>query len=385
MIHFIYIHLVIGILFWTNQCHGFITNQPKPLFLFGKNTLVSFRPNAAAPTSTSLFMESNTYSSTYSGSNNSDIIKRPLNQPLPNQIPNLDSSASKLAKEFYTMMDEFAQFTPIDIQSVNSPRYRALYEGVLAGANEPKVMNAFCIVFEDYLPIRLAGRMIYKHLKSVMARSIREREEIEQKLVNNIGVELHTIDNGRRLFSLAIMDDLDEADGKLSLQDLIDSGIVEMVIELLEFESFDAFIEQIEKNEDGKITFESFMVGLQKCTSSTGSDDECEVICDLDEVLIEVVARMEPKEKAKRRESAPVREKKHSDQYDSMVKSFEQWEGLIPTSGDGRLIQVLDGCFSGAKNEKIVAALKTVYMDYSALRIGGDLVFKLMRKLVERK
>ena len=381
--HFLQIPLTIGVLFWFTHCDGFTTNQPG-LFFSRRNVSVSFCPKAVAPTSTLLFMEGNTYSSTYSNNNN-DIIKRPLKQPLPNQIPNLDSSASKLAKEFYTMMTEFAQFTPIDIQSVNSPRYRALYEGVLAGANEPKVMNAFCIVFEDYLPIRLAGRMIYKHLKSVMERSIREREEIEQKLVENIGVELHTIDNGRRVFSLAIMDDLDEGDGKLSLQDLIDSGIVQMVVELLEFESFDAFIEQIEKNEDGKITFESFMVGLQKCTSNNGSDEECDLICDLDKVLMEVVTRMEPIEKLKRQESAPIREKKHSDQYDFMVKSFEQWEGLIPTSGDGRLIQVLDGCFSGAKNQKIVAALKTVYMDYSALRIGGDLVFKLMRKLVERK
>lgn len=379
----LFIHLSIVILSWSIHCHGFTTNNPR-FFISRKNTSVSFFPKEDAPTSTLRFMEGNTYSSTYNNNIN-DIIKRPLNQPLPNQIPKLDPSASKLAKEFYNMMTEFSQFTPIDIQSVNSPRYRALYEGVLAGANEPKVMSAFCIVFEDYLPIRLAGRMIYTHLKSVMERSIRERKEIEQKLVDNIGIELHTIDNGRRIFSLAIMDDLDEGDGKLSLQDLIDSGIVQMVVELLEFESFDAFVEQIEKNEDGKITFESFMVGLQKCTSSNGSDEECEVICDLDEVLTEVVKRMEPIEKAKKQESTTVREKKHSDQFDFMVKSFEQWEGLVSTSGDGRLIQVLDGCFSGAKNEKIVAALKTVYMDYSALRIGGDLVFKLMRKLVERK
>lgn len=370
----------------TTYCHGFTTTLRDNQSFLSKNVMTNFRHGRIlthANTVSPVFMEGNRI---YTAAETKSII-RPLKQPLPNQIPDLDpSTSSKLSIEFYDMMTAFAQFTPLDIQSIKSQRYRSLYEGVLAGANEPKVMNAFCIVFEDYLPIRLAGRMIYKHLKNIMEQSIREREEMEQKLVDTGGFQLHTIDNGRHLYSLAIMDDLDDGDGQLSLQDLIDSGIVEMVVELFEFDSFDAFIEQIEKNEDGKITFENFMVGLQKCatTNINGGDDECELVCDLDEVLTEVVARMQPLERAKRKD-APAREKKHSDQYDLMVKSFEQWEGMIPASGDGRLIQVLDGCFSGAKDQKIVAALKTVYMDYSALRIGGDLVFKLMRKLVERK
>ena len=48
-------------------------------------------------------------------------------------------------------------------------------------------------------------------------------------------------------------------------------------------------------------------------------------------------------------------------------------------------MEVLRGSFAGAKNNKIVSALKIVYMDYSALRVGGDLVFKLMSKLMSRR
>ena len=41
--------------------------------------------------------------------------------------------------------------------------------------------------------------------------------------------------------------------------------------------------------------------------------------------------------------------------------------------GESRMLDVLRGCFVGDRNEKIVSALKIVYLDYSALRIGGDL------------
>lgn len=44
-------------------------------------------------------------------------------------------------------------------------------------------------------------------------------------------------------------------------------------------------------------------------------------------------------------------------------------------------VDILRGCFSGARDEKVVAALKIVYMDYTALRMAGDLIFKLMSKI----
>lgn len=43
------------------------------------------------------------------------------------------------------------------------------------------------------------------------------------------------------------------------------------------------------------------------------------------------------------------------------------------------------GALQEQKNEKVLNALKIVYTDYSAIRIAGDLVFKLMRRLVGSK
>jgi len=46
------------------------------------------------------------------------------------------------------------------------------------------------------------------------------------------------------------------------------------------------------------------------------------------------------------------------------------------------LLDILRGCFAGARDAKVVAALKIVYMDYTALRLAGDLIFKLMSQTI---
>lgn len=300
----------------------------------------------------------------------------------PNLIPPDTDDHSKLEKEFYYMMREFAAFSPKDIACVPDPRYRALYEGVVAGANEPPVMTAFLICFEDLLPLRVAGRMIYRHLRSTMEECIKERDSKEQFLVEEHGFDIHTLNHGRKAFMAIMKDDPNSGvDGQMTMGALIDSGIVDTIVELLEFDSFDEFVKVMDADEDEKLTFEKFMVGLQRCKVDS---DNCDVNCDLSQVLNEIVQRMKPIEAAKRETSMDTRKLKYSEKFDGMVRMFEEWEDMVP-SGDGRMLEVFKGSFAGVKNEKIVKALKIVYMDYSALRVGGDLVFKLMEKLVARR
>jgi len=307
--------------------------------------------------------------------------------PLPNTIPDDStlSTMSKLEQEFYGMMKDFSIFTERDMSSISNPSYRALYEGVSAGSNEPAVMNAFAIIFNDLLPIRVAGRMIFKHLKNVMEDNIQQRRKEEERVQNETGLSLEAIDYGRKTFMAALANGK-ASEGTLTMTELIDSGIVEMLVELMEYDSFEQFLENMEQDEDEKINFEKFLVGLQKCAMTKNTDENslCDVSCDLEEVLTVTAQRLAPIEAKKQEMTMSERKKKYSDRYDEMVKSFEEWEDLVP-QGDGRMIQVLTGCFAGAKNNYIVQALKIVYMDYSALRVGGDLVFKLMGKLVNRR
>lgn len=320
-----------------------------------------------------------------------------FDKPIPNSIPDEEalSKATKLEKEFFSMMAQFSQYTPKDIASISRPSYRVLYEGVAAGSNEPLVMNAFSVIFNDLMPIRVAGRMIFNRLKNVMDKNIKERIEQEQRVQNETGLSIDAIDDGRKTFMAALGDNKDGDEGRLTMTELIESGIVEMVVELMEYDSFDAFVSGMEQDDNEKIDFEKFMLRLQKCAlmkNSSGDADDgdadelvfCDISCDLEEVLSVVAQRIAPIEAKKEEMTVSERKKKYSDRYDAMVKTFEEWETLVP-SGDGRMIQVLTGCFAGAKSEPIVNALKIVYMDYSALRVGGDLVFKLMGKLVNSR
>ena len=60
---------------------------------------------------------------------------------------------------------------------------------------------------------------------------------------------------------------------------------------------------------------------------------------------------------------------------------LEQQEALV----DGRLLVVLRGGWEIARCEPVTEALRYAYTEYSSLRLGGDLIFKLLSKVVDGK
>lgn len=86
----------------------------------------------------------------------------------------------------------------------------------------------------------------------------------------------------------------------------------------------------------------------------------------------------------------PVRERTAGDRYDEMLRTFAEWaqgddEARLLASVDSpRLRSVLAGCFAGAREAAVVRALRTLYEDHAPLRLGGDLIFGLMKRVVAR-
>ena len=79
---------------------------------------------------------------------------------------------------------------------------------------------------------------------------------------------------------------------------------------------------------------------------------------------------------------------KYAARFNGMLGEFSSWEAgakskTKPVAGGPapRLEQVLEGCFAGAKLPALVAALRIVYVEFAPLRLSGDLIFKLMRKV----
>lgn len=280
---------------------------------------------------------------------------------------------SRLEKEFVQMVSEFREFTDKDISGVDNYRYRAMYRGVNASRDVPEVERAFVILYEEIIPLRLAGRMIHKHLKSVMKTSKEKQKLVEANILKSTKLSPEEIYEGR----IAFLELNANADGELTIDELVETGIIDTIVELLGFESFDSLLEKLDEDEVGKLDFERFMIGLQKCMDNSDAPG-----CNISTVLDEIVDKMEAF--SSEDSTADMRKMKYSKRYDEMVNAFSEWEDLVP-SGDGRMIEVLTGCFYGAKNEEIVNALKIVYVDYAALRTAGDLIFKLMSALVGRK
>ena len=339
-------------------------------------------------------------------------------------------------------------------------RYRALYSGVQSASSEPEIIRAFTILFEDYLPIRIAGRRIYGHLTSVMEEVRMERDgEIFRAIElcpdwddDGGGGETSIVECARGVWD-AIMDEVLLADdslespaGVVSLSQLIHLGVDRYLIEegvmndgaelegivratvlreKMDAEGRYAATKQQhpEVREDAEhldMTFPTFVKVLYSALSSKRSAGNGDHI-----VIRAIIQKLEQRvsdhrmavrggllpenrdvstllaAKAVRAGSAWGCEKRArwSDRFDEYVSTFQLWERrFLSNDGDGegdridvdiegpksRRFEILRGCFVGARNKRNVAALKIVYMDYAALRIGGDLIFQLMKKY-ERK
>lgn len=400
------------------------------------------------------------------------------------------SEMTPLESEFNSLMSTFLTYSERDIQSLTTTssrylnyqqlhsegshkhsrrkthtrskeegiRYRALYSGVQSASTEPAVLRSFSVLFEDYLPIRLAGRRIYRYLDKVM-KEIRDEREGEVARARDVcagwdwNVDDETTASNQYIIEYAhciwdtIMDEsllLDhslESDtteeqsqegGIISLPQLMHLGIDQVLIEsklvpdVKELETLvrrvaleeDAEMDERQGNrrditmdsvqEDAKyleLTFVSFMRMLHECTSSTSHNGG-------QAFLISLFQRMEQQSRNQRDESNKDKDtsillaskaihsgnsntcknrQKNSDRFNEYVSTFRIWEQKFiskDTSTDGkeklpsRRLDILRGCFVGARNAKVVAALKIVYMDYAALRLAGDLIFRLMSKIV---
>lgn len=219
--------------------------------------------------------------------------------------------------------------------------------------------------------------MIYRNLKEIVTKSTERQKEEEMKLQTIAGLTLDQIDDGRKAFMKLSPDG---TDGELSLGQLVDAGVVETMVELLGFENFDDLMVEFDQDRNGKLNFEEFMIGIQRCTAGGGDDED--TYCTVGDVLGELQNRMAKFEAQQNTSSLEKRQQKYNARYDNMVQQFKEWESISP-NGDGRMVEILRGCFAGAKNKEVVDALRIVYVDYSALRMSGDLIFGLMEKIVK--
>ena len=270
---------------------------------------------------------------------------------------------TKLEVEFRNLLEGIL-YTPQEIQSICNPRLRIIYEGVAASYYDPAVYRAFEVLYEDYLPLRVGGRMVYRKLKQAMDESLLYKDQQIKSVVQETGIECEMLETVWETFvQLAKNRRLDT--------DLLKATIGQETSFLKHFDFEDSIemVTALDPNGHGFLTFQELMVGLHGYSSSG--------TCWLNDLA---GYRVQSFDREHLTREFPKRDR-HNERYDNMLQKFSEWEDLIP-SGQGRRLDILHGCFVGARNPKVVDALRVIYVDYSALRVCGDWIFKLVSALI---
>ena len=294
----------------------------------------------------------------------SDTLIEEEREQLKSRLPPVDRrQKTKLELEFRELLQAML-FTPQEMSSITNPRLRAIYEGVAASYWEPAVYRAFEVLYEDYAPLRLAGRIIHGKLQEIMKESKQYQQHQLQRVVQKTGYELEDVAKCWEYFA--------ELAGDRELSSDVVTFLVRRGegLNILSRTTPDADI--IAKHDRRtKFTFEEVVDIFRQHSSDLSA-----------EMLVELF-QLDDEERVGVSSSSRLDEKqlKYSRRYDAMLEKFAEWKSFIP-SGEGRRLDILKGCFVGSENPKVVDALRVIYTDYSALRLSGDWIFQVVSTLM---
>jgi hypothetical protein len=137
------------------------------------------------------------------------------------------------------------------------------------------------------------------------------------------------------------------------------------------------------------LDFTQFVWGLQRCIQSATASSLPSQITDslLEELLrdfiVHVARRTDSGDRRRTRRVLDEHRQQYSDRFESMLAAFAGWTSLVPPAEhQGRMVDVLRGCFVGAKNEAIREALRVVYVDHPAMRVAGNTIFALVSAMI---
>lgn len=290
---------------------------------------------------------------------------------------------SKASARFDAMLAQFRKHSNADLNLVTSPRSRGLLTGTSAAINDAQVTRAFKVLYEDLGPIRVAGDLMFSKLEREVAVSMASDGAGN---VRALGRDEACVVAARKIFDAVDADD----SGTVSTGELLDSDLLRSLGQCADCtcekkgscQSVANFMAEIDKTHpEGEIHFDEFLVAAHHLLYEGDASLSLfggENADDLVDQLLDGINSSIPMEKNK--------VDRYSKRFDAMCEEFETWESDDASSSKAeernpRLALVLEGCFAGAKQQPIVDALKILYVDFGVLRMAGDLIFKMMRKL----
>ena len=303
---------------------------------------------------------------------------------------------SKVLSSFYRMVDRFKDYSSEDIDAVESERLRLLLEGGQEALTEPSVVRSFAVLYEDILPVRFGGEVLFNLIDKTIKQSRNKGKKPPPKLPPSNGkVEVGKIEVTKMSKSI-----IQSMLAYYQANDNDPSGTSEKNDEGGYWFCEDRLFAEIDRNGDGVLTFEEFRdwvstvplsaeeMGLPSTTDTSESWSYTENLFSLIDVNNDgtltldefklwttgslsqsdedcVVADTTTSQTSSRKQqygslqdiplSSP-KAQRYRDRYLHMVHSFTLWEdkfqGLKNDGGNSnaRLTVIINGCFAGAKN-----------------------------------
>ena len=284
---------------------------------------------------------------------------------------------------------------------VDGRRERTLLRGVREARAEPEVVQAFAVLYDDLLPVRVAAGRIFAILRPIAETAARE----EAALRAEAPFSAEELISARRLFDTIDAD----ASGSIDRDELSACGIVHWSAG--DDAVLDQVLDEVDRDGDGQISFLEFLYALARLllpnVPSGGRDflPPTDILARMTEAEAETerllvlrgtaaAAGGEAGGRSARAHSSGGTEQgaragrelaRAGERFDAMLDEFRVWEGS-GVSGDRstRLGVVLGGCFAGARNAHVVGALRVCFCEYRPLRLMGELIFSLMLRFVGR-
>lgn len=283
---------------------------------------------------------------------------------------------SKYQVEFRELLEGIL-YTDNELKTVLNPRMRAILEGIAASYYEHDVYRAFEILYEDYVPLRLAGRVVYRELRKVMDESRKYQQSQIDTIMEVTGMTRLDIEECWNTYTLIAkdrevpIDELEKYMGQQTLNMVLNRRNTHL---------------QSESEPTETIAFDQLLIGLHNFSIRNGDDQSSETTSNflrgngnILQQALEWNGDLDTRY-SKGHTLSPKRQK-FNQRYDDMLVQFAKWKPLIP-SGEGRRLEILKGCFTGSENPAVVEALRIIYVDYAALRLSGDWIFKVVSTLM---
>jgi hypothetical protein len=316
---------------------------------------------------TANYVEVNTF---HSGNDDDrEVLKR--------RMPMVDRSHMTALEIEFRQLLEGILYTNEEMESILNSRFRAILQGIAASYYETPVYRAFEVLYEDYIPLRIAGRLVYHKLRDAMEKS-REYQREQLEAVSRVtGMSVSDFKSCWSSF-------LRLTDSQLLPVDRLERMLSPRILRFLNCSDDDVNMAMSKLNPTGKdsLSFEELICGLYRHSSIGEGDSSLEgfpvhivqnVMDEMGDSLSTTVLSSSSGLDKKR--------ERYNQRYDDMLVQFGEWKEFIP-DGKGRRLDILRGCFVGSENPSVVEALRIIYVDYRALRLSGDWIFNVVSTLM---